>query len=91
MPSIHLSTPHNLDVATAKQRVEKVASQLRNRLGVDYNWSGNALEFNRSGASGTILVEEKAITVDAEIGMMLMPFKSEIEKQLKQFLEEKLS
>jgi putative polyhydroxyalkanoate system protein len=90
MPSIHLSTPHNLGAATARQRVEEVATQIKNRFGVTYNWSGNDLRFNRSGINGTISVEDKAVTVDAEIGMMLTPFKGEIEKQLRQFMEEKL-
>jgi len=90
MPSIHLSTPHNLGAATARQRVEEVATQIKNRFGVTYNWSGNDLRFNRSGVNGTISVEDKEVTVDAEIGMMLTPFKGEIEKQLRQFMQEKL-
>ena len=91
MPSIHLSTPHNLGAATAKKRVEEVATQIKNRFGVAYNWSGNTLQFNRSGVNGTIDVEDKEVTVDAEIGMMLTPFKGEIERQLRDFMEQKLT
>ncbi len=90
MPSIHIREAHNLGLATAKQRVEKLAGQLNERLGVTHTWSGDTLEFERSGATGTILVEQNAVTVDVKLGIMLAAFKGEVEKQLKGFLEEHL-
>ena len=91
MPSIHIRTEHNLDLTTARERIEHVAAQLKERLGVSYNWSGNELHINRTGASGTILVEEKAVTADVKLNMMLTSFKDQVERQLKEFLHQNLA
>lgn len=90
MPSIHIHAEHHLGLATARQRIEHFAEQLKDRLGVSYNWSGNELHIDRTGASGTVLVEENAVTIDVKLGMMLTAFKGEIERQLNGFLLQNL-
>ena len=90
MPSIHIRTEHNLDLTTARDRIEHLAAQLKDRLGVSYSWTGNELHINRTGANGTILVQEKAVTADIKLGIMLTSFKGQIERQLKEFLHQNL-
>ena len=87
MATIHITANHSLGLATAKERVETLAVELQERLGVEYHWSGDTLEFERSGASGAILVEESAVTIDVKLGLMLAGFKGEVEKQLQAFLD----
>ena len=90
MPSIHICAEHHLGLTAARQHIEHLAEQLKDRLGVSYNWSGNELYIDRTGASGTILVEENAVTIDVKLGIMLTAFKGQIEKQLKGFLQQNL-
>ncbi len=90
MPKIHLTYQHNLGLDQAKARIDELAQQLRDRLAVNYNWRDNEVEFSRTGASGSILVEDKSVTADVELGMMFVAFKGEIERQLKSFFEQNL-
>ncbi len=90
MPHIHLTYQHNLGLDQAKARIEDLVQQLKDRLDVNYHWKGNEVEFSRTGATGTILVEDKSVTTDVELGLMLAAFKGEIEKQLKSFFDRQL-
>jgi putative polyhydroxyalkanoate system protein len=90
MPNIHFQTAHHLTKESAKQKLDSVAQQLTNRLGATCHWQGDRLVFDRSGANGSIDVSDKDVTVDVDLGMMLTPFKSEIEKQIKQQLQQSL-
>jgi putative polyhydroxyalkanoate system protein len=90
MPNIHFQTAHQLTKADAKTKIESVAEQLKNRLGASYHWQGDTLMFDRAGAKGSIDVSDKDVTVDVDLGMMLTPFKGEIERQIQQQLQHSL-
>lgn len=90
MPNIHFQTAHHLSKSSAKQKIEDVAQQLKNRLGADYRWQGDTLTFDRSGAKGSIDVTDKDVTVDVDLGLMLTPFKGEIERQIQQQVKQSL-
>ncbi len=90
MPSIELQHKHSLTVPVAKQKVEAIAVQLKNRLGVDYHWEGDTMKFARPGAHGSIVVQEHEVIVSIELGMMLSPFKGEVQKQLQGYLDQEL-
>ena len=90
MSAIHIERDHTLGKEGARQAVEDVASQMKRQLDVSYNWNGDTLQFQRSGANGTIDVRDSSVTVDVELGMMFKPFKGAIEQQIKSFLDQKL-
>ena len=87
MANIHIERNHSLGKAAAKKKIEEIASQMKSRLGVKYNWNGDTLQFDRSGVNGTILVGDKDVQVDAQIGMMMSAFKGQIESQVRQYLD----
>src|ERR1051326_3595168 len=87
MANIHLQHHHSLGLEGAKARVNDIAAQIQSRLGVETEWSGNTLSFSGSGASGTIDVADKTVTIDASLGLMMSPFKGEVERQLKNYLD----
>ncbi|HWF43856.1 MAG TPA: polyhydroxyalkanoic acid system family protein [Candidatus Kapabacteria bacterium] len=91
MATIHVHEEHRLGIVIARQKIEEVAQQLKDRLGVSYHWAGNELHFERTGTHGTILVEENAVTVDVALGIMFAAFKGEIERQLKALLQQNLT
>jgi len=90
MSSIHIQYPHTLGKAAARNRIEGVAQQIKNRLGADYQWQGDSLRFDRSGVKGRIDVEEKDVVVDVDLGLMLGAFKGQIENQIKGYLHDTL-
>jgi putative polyhydroxyalkanoate system protein len=91
MPNIHFQTAHHLSKENAKTKLQTVADQLKNRLGATCTWQGDTLTFDRPGAKGSIDVSDKDVTVDVDLGMMLTPFKGEVEKQLKGYLNQHLN
>lgn len=91
MARIHLQHDHSLGLEAAKARINDIASQIQSRLGVETEWSGNTLSFRRSGANGTIDVGDKSVTIEAELGLLMSPFKGEVEKQLRGYLDANFS
>lgn len=91
MPHIHLEQPHNLGRKVAREKVEAIVHNMKQRLGLACTWSDDALEFSRTGTSGTITVGEKSVIVEAHLGLMFTPFKAEIERQMQNYLENGLA
>ena len=91
MANIHLQHHHSLGLADAKAKVDDIAQSMGSRLGVKTSWSGNTLSFSRSGASGTIDVAADSVTIDVTLGLMMSPFKGEVERQLKNYLDSNFS
>ena len=90
MPNIHFQTAHHLSKEGAKQKLQSVADQLKSRLGATTRWQGDTLMFDRAGAKGSIDVTDSDVTVDVDLGMMLTPFKGEIERQIQSQLQQSL-
>ncbi len=90
MAGIHIERNHALGRDGARKAVEDVAMQMSDKLDVRYRWNGDVLEFERSGANGTINVDDATVTVDIRLGMALSPFRGPIEQQIKGYLDQRL-
>lgn len=88
MPRIDIRRPHALPLAEARAVVDKVASRMREKFGMDGQWQGDTLHFSRPGVSGSIAVESEAIQVRAELGLMLSPLKGMVEQEIRRKLDE---
>ena len=84
MAIIHIKTKHHLSHEDAIARVEKIAQDLEKKLDAKYAWKGDALLFQRKGASGSIDVGKDTIEFKIKLGMMLAPIKGKIEKVIRE-------
>lgn len=91
MANIHIRRKHDLGIESARKRVEQVAKSLESELNAKYEWKGNSLLFQRSGASGTINVGDDRVDLDIKLGMMLSPMKGKIEESVRQKLDAALT
>jgi len=82
MPTISVVRKHALSHKKAKAAAEKVAKELKLRFGLDYAWSGDTVEFERPGVTGTMRVEKDRIALDASLGWLLTPIKPAIEREI---------
>ena len=82
MSKIHLQRPHALGAQGAREAVQRVVDEMRDKYGLDCDWSGDVLSFSRAGVSGTLAVGESEVVLDAELGMLLSAFRPRIEEQL---------
>lgn len=88
MPSIELHRPHQLGLEEARTVVERVATRMQEKFGVQTRWDGDTLRFARQGVDGGIRVEPGQVHVSARLGMLLTPLKGMIEDEVRRKLDE---
>jgi len=91
MANIHIKRKHNLSRDKAKAIIEKLAEDLKGKLGAAYHWEGDSLRFQRSGASGFIQVKEDEVEVNVQLGMLLTPMRGVIESSINQGFDSALN
>ena len=90
MAKIHFLREHQLDRDAARAEMQKLADKLAGELSASYKWSGDRLEFWRSGADGYVDVGDGKIELEIKLGMLLMPLKGKIESTLRDYLDQHL-
>jgi putative polyhydroxyalkanoate system protein len=81
---------HDIGLAKAMRLAETIAQQLRDDYGGSYSWKGNELHFRRTGASGRVTVTKDDFEVRVELGLLLTPLSSRIEREIHMFCDEHL-
>lgn len=91
MPSIDILHTHSLPHAQARKAVEEVARKLGERFGIEYQWAGDTLNFNRAGVDGKIALGGSNLRVTANLGFLMSAFKGPIESEIRRVLDERFS
>jgi putative polyhydroxyalkanoate system protein len=87
---IALHRYHRLGLASAKRLAETMARRLQGDYGGPYTWQGNDLHFRRPGASGRVAVTKDSVQIRIELGLLLSPLQSRIEREVRAFCDEHL-
>jgi putative polyhydroxyalkanoate system protein len=90
MSRIVVRRHHDLGLARGRRLAEAMARRLRDDYGGSYTWEGNDLRFYRSGASGCVTVTGDDVQVRVELGFLLSPLRSRIEREIRAFCDEHL-
>ena len=90
MSDIDIRYPNPLGLQKARAAVEQVARKLSEQFGVDYQWVGDALSFERSGVQGRIALDDQNVHVTATLGFLLSAMKGPIESEIRRVLADKL-
>lgn len=91
MSEIDIRRKHALDTAKAKKKVRNVADHLAEKFDLECDWSGDTLNFRRSGVDGHIKVNAKSIHVFAKLGFFLSALKTPIENEIERYLDQEFS
>jgi putative polyhydroxyalkanoate system protein len=91
MSNIDIRHSHSLPPDQARKAVQEVAEKLAERFGVDYDWAGDVLNFNRSGVDGHIALEPDQLHVTAKLGFLLGTMKGPIEAEIRRVLDERFT
>lgn len=91
MSNIDIRHAHSLPPDQARKAVQDVADKLADRFGMAYDWSGDTLNFNRSGVDGHIAVESNELHVTAKLGFLLSAMKGPIEAEIRRVLDERFT
>jgi putative polyhydroxyalkanoate system protein len=90
MSTILIRRQHGLGLAEAKRLAESIARRLQNDYGGAFTWKGNDLHFRRTGASGSVAVTKENFQVHLELGLLLSPLHSLIEREIVTYCDEHL-
>jgi putative polyhydroxyalkanoate system protein len=81
---------HQLDAATARRMTESIAGQMQREFGGTFGWDGDTLRFSRRGASGHVDLGARDVTVHVDLGLLLRPLRSRIEREIHAYLDQQL-
>ena len=90
MSTILIRRRHALGLVKAKHLAESMAHKLQKEHGGSFTWKGDDLHFERTGASGSVAVTKNAFQVRLELGWLLSPLASRIEREIVTFCDEHL-
>lgn len=90
MSDIDIRHPNRLGLEQARDAIDQIARKLSEQFGVDTQWLGDALTFERSGVQGRIALDADDVHVTAKLGFLLSTMKGPIESEIRRVLAEKL-
>lgn len=88
MSEIHISRPHHTTLKKALKGAEHIAEELGEEFGLDHEWDGHTLNFQRLGVEGYIEVGKKDVEIYVKLGFLLGALKPRIEQEIHRFCEE---
>lgn len=91
MSHISIQRRHHMSRDAAKQQVETLAETLKDKLGAQYQWQDDTLNFSRKHASGHIRVSDEQVDIEVSLGLVLRPLKGSLEKLVTDYLDEHLA
>jgi putative polyhydroxyalkanoate system protein len=91
MTDIKITRHHQLDRDTARQRLQKIADDLKEQFGIVASWDGYAAHLTGPGIkNGTVRIHESSVSMEITLGMLAKAFKRRIENRILSQSEEVL-
>lgn len=87
MPDIDIKRAHNLGLKAARAAADRMAEKLGARFGLSGRWSGNVMNFERPGVTGSLAVDEKDLRLQVSLGLLLKAMRSSIEGAVQEELD----
>jgi putative polyhydroxyalkanoate system protein len=91
MTQISVERKHNLGREAARQKAEVVVDKLVQRYDVQATWQGDTVAVKRSGANGTVKIDDDAIRIELKLGMMLSMMSGTIQSEIEKALDKALA
>jgi putative polyhydroxyalkanoate system protein len=88
MSYIDMHARHSMSRDEAQAAADELASDLARKFEIEYGWEGDHIHFERPGVNGSITVREKEIRIQAQLGLMLMFLKPQIENEITRYLRD---
>jgi putative polyhydroxyalkanoate system protein len=79
MADIDIRRAHNLGLKAARAAADKMAAQLGRKFGLQGGWSGDVLNFERPGVTGSLAVDDKDVRLTVTLGFLLKAMRGSIE------------
>jgi len=88
MPKLEITQSHTVTAEEAKQKLDTLSKDLSDKYGLTSKWvSETEAKVERSGASGTIKIEQGFVRVNLDLSFALTPIKGTVETKIKDELK----
>ena len=91
MSVIRLSRCHRLDQAAQEAALERLAAHLGDTLGASVAREAQTIQFDGSGFSGTVTLDEQCVLVEVRLGLMMRRLKGVITREIEAGLDHYLA
>jgi putative polyhydroxyalkanoate system protein len=82
MADIEITQPHSMSPDDARVAAQQVADKMAADFGMECQWDGPVLRFERSGVDGTLVVGERDARLEIRLGMMMKAFAPMVQEKL---------
>jgi putative polyhydroxyalkanoate system protein len=91
MATIDIRRPHTLGKDVARQKAESLAKGMETKLGIRWRWEGDKITFDApsgaaKGATGSVGVTERDVSVAIDLPFLLRAVKGTIENRVNEEL-----
>jgi putative polyhydroxyalkanoate system protein len=90
MAAILIRRSHQLGHDEARGLLTGLAESLERDLDAKWQWEGDELRFERSGAAGRVQLTDDEVSVEVTLGLLLRPLRGTIIAQINERLDEVL-
>jgi putative polyhydroxyalkanoate system protein len=87
MADIDIKRAHGLGLKAARAAADRMAEHLGRKFGLQGDWSGNVMNFERPGVSGSLAVDEKDLRLTVNLGFLLKAMRGSIEGAVNEELD----
>jgi putative polyhydroxyalkanoate system protein len=87
MSVIRLSRCHKLNQAAQEAALEQLAAHLGDILGASVARAARTIQFDGSGFSGTVTLEDERVVGEVRLGLMMRPLKGVITREIEAGLD----
>lgn len=88
MSDISIRREHGKTRAQARKSAEHMASELKEEFDLDYAWDGDVMSFKRPGVTGELSLDNKEVSLEISLGLLLFALKPSIEREVHRFFDE---
>ena len=82
---------HNLGLAEARKRADRIAEDLKDQFSVSAQWQGDAMHVQGKGVSGQLLVDEHNVELQVNLGFALKLMEAPIRAFIEKTIDEELA
>ena len=82
---------HNLGLAEARKRADRIAEDLKEQFSVTAQWQGDAMHVKGNGVSGQLLVDEHNVELQVKLGFALKLMEAPIRAVIEKTIDEELA
>lgn len=89
MSEIHISYPLDCHIEHAKETTQNLLNALENKYAIQHEFfNEHECKLSGSGVSGQLTILDDGLEIFVKLGFFMIPFKSVIENEIKNKLEE---